>query len=121
MKKTVLLCLSAVLFLMLLSGCSTEHTDVWDGSVATDFASGTGTEADPYQIATAAQLAYLAQQVNAGNQYEGQYFKVTNDLDLNDLEWTPIGNGTYDFSGFFDGGEHSKSGCGSRQAVASTV
>ncbi len=107
MKKTVLICLSVLLFLMLLSGCSVKQADVWDGSVATSFGGGAGTETDPYKIATAAQLAYLAQQVNAGNQYEGQFFKVTNDLDLNDLEWTPIGNGTYDFSGVFDGGEHS--------------
>ncbi|HHU87480.1 MAG: hypothetical protein ACOX86_12265, partial [Pelotomaculaceae bacterium] len=40
---------------------------LWDGSVATGFAGGTGTEADPYLISNGAELAYFAQQVNSGN------------------------------------------------------
>ena len=39
---------------------------LWDGSAATSFASGSGTEADPYIIETAAQLAFLASSVNSG-------------------------------------------------------
>ncbi|MFR4038292.1 MAG: hypothetical protein ACLTZT_11210 [Butyricimonas faecalis] len=40
------------------------NVDVWDGSVATALAGGSGTKDDPYQIATGAQLAYLAQEIN---------------------------------------------------------
>lgn len=37
--------------------------DVWDGTVATGFAGGNGDVNNPYLIATGAQLAFLAQQV----------------------------------------------------------
>ena len=60
-----------------------DDVDVWDGSVASGFESGTGTEEDPYIIKTAAQLAYLAQTTNAGNSYEGKFFKLANDIMLN--------------------------------------
>jgi len=86
---------------------------VWDGSVATGFAGGTGTESDPYLISNGSQLAHLAQLVNAagGNAaYNAStvYYQLTNDIYLNDTAgwqtwsttvapantWIPIGNGT---------------------------
>lgn len=92
-------------------------TDVWDGKIAGKFAGGTGTESDPYQISNGAQLAYLAQQVNAGTNYSGEYFKLTSDIRLNadDVptggnEWTPIGNSDNSFNGIFDGAGHTISG-----------
>lgn len=42
---------------------------VWDGSVATAFAGGDGSTENPYQIANAAQLAYLASLVNNGAEF----------------------------------------------------
>ncbi len=50
------------------------ETDTWDGTTADGFAGGTGTKEDPYQIATAEQLAGLAQDVNEGNAYTDVYF-----------------------------------------------
>ncbi len=93
----------------------------WDGSIADEFAGGTGTEADPYRIATAEQLAYLARTVNHGNTYEGVYFRQTADIMLNGTssenwqatarQWTPIGNSSsYVFSGTFDGNGYTISG-----------
>ena len=84
-------------------GTNQNKTDLWDGSVATSFAGGDGTKSNPYQIATASQLAYLAQQVNLGSAYSENYFVLCNDIDLNDIEWTPIGNGIHAFMGNFDG------------------
>ena len=78
-------------------------TDLWDGSLASGFASGNGTEKDPYKIQTAEELAFLAKSVNEGTSYSGKYLILTNDIDLNNLEWTPIGNGKYAFEGNFDG------------------
>ena len=69
---------------------SQNGTDVWDGSVAPSFEDGEGTESNPYQLATGSQLAYLAQQVNLGISYSEKYFVLCNDIDLNDIEWTPI-------------------------------
>ena len=61
--------------------------DVWDGTIAKDFAGGDGSKDDPYQISTGAELAYLAQQVNDEDNeedYSDQYFKLTNDIRLNE-------------------------------------
>lgn len=81
--------------------------DVWDGSVASDFSGGIGTENDPYKISTAAELSFLAKSVNEGESYCGKYFSLNNDLDLNNLEWTPIGNGIHAFMGNFEGNGHT--------------
>ncbi len=82
---------------------------VWDGTIAASFAGGTGTEADPYQISSGAELAYFAQATNDGTLATADtYFKLTADIDLGDVEWTPIGqysSGNY-FDGMFDGGGH---------------
>lgn len=100
-------------------------SDVWDGKPAEKFAGGAGTVDDPYKISTGAELAYLAEKVNGGESYSGNYFKLTSDIRLNaddvptaDGEptlWTPIG--TYvsrkdnkPFSGTFDGNGHTITG-----------
>ena len=84
----------------------------WSGSVASNFASGSGTQADPYIIKTGEQLAYLAQQVNAGTNYSGKFFKLSNSINLAGKPWTPIGYRTedfyeYGFKGKFDGNGNS--------------
>ena len=97
------------------TGEAEATADVWDGTVAEGFAGGSGTEGDPYQIATAEQLAYFSQYVNNNYAYD-EYFKLTNDIVLNSsldgkpLEWTPIGNGNNAFMGTFDGNNHTIEG-----------
>ena len=82
--------------------------DVWDGSIASDFGGGSGTESDPYLIYTSSQLAYLRQMTNYGYSYSGVYFKLMNDLDLNNIAWTPIGySESCAFGGRFDGNYHT--------------
>ncbi|MBO6056691.1 MAG: T9SS type A sorting domain-containing protein [Bacteroidales bacterium] len=94
--------------------------DVWDGS-SSPWTKGSGTSSDPYLIETAANLAYLAEKVNEGYQAQGMevfaytYFQMTDDLDLNNINWTPIGNvdyidgalSGYYFAGYFDGWYHN--------------
>lgn len=58
---------------------------VWDGRIANSFASGAGTEKDPYEIRTADQLAFLAKQVNQGNSFANTYFELESDIHLNEL------------------------------------
>lgn len=72
--------------------CRGGYTNIWDGSIASAFAGGTGTAENPYQIATGAQLAYLASSVNNGETYAGKNFVLTADIDLNKRPWTPIAN-----------------------------
>ena len=76
---------------------------VWDGSKSTSL-SGSGTEEDPYRINSAADLAYLASSVNDdGEIYEGEYFVLNVNVNLNNYSWTPIGTAATPFAGIFDG------------------
>ena len=82
--------------------------NTWDGSTkATTFSWGQGTAEKPYLIADGAELAYLAQQVNDGTTYEGQYFQLASDIDLGNNEWTPIGTTENSFRGIIDGAGHT--------------
>ena len=85
----------------------------WKGEIATSFARGSGSQADPYIIETPEQLAYLANSVNSGNNYYYKYFKQGADIDLggkqakdgtwSGQQWIPIGNSSESFQGHFDG------------------
>ena len=83
--------------------------DIWDGTSA-PWTNGTGAANDPYLIETAANLAYLAEKVNEGYQAQGQEvfkdkcFLMTDDFDLNNINWTPIGNVNMNMEGFYFGG-----------------
>lgn len=84
------------------------------------FASGAGTESEPYLISNAGQLAAFRDAVNAGDDYDGKYVALGADIDLESAEWTPIGVGTRKssgiaegstpFAGTFDGAGHVISG-----------
>ena len=84
----------------------------WITYAAENYAGGTGTADDPYQIATPEQLAKLAADTNSavgGRVPEGtDYFRLTADIDLSGKLWTPIGahmggNSMAAFYGHFDG------------------
>lgn len=92
--------------------------EVWDGSVATKFPAGKGSAQNPYQISTGAELAYFAELINNGDEeYNSAHYCLINSIDLNGLDWTPIGfyqenwtgtrpNNTYkSFYGVFDGND----------------
>lgn len=111
-KKKLLGLLLAV-FMVLTLAPTTARADVatekWTDFAEPDFAGGTGTKDDPYQIATAGQLAKLAEEVNSGiwgGTHDGEYFKLTAPIDLSGKRWIPIGYGnlsSHSFSGYFDG------------------
>ena len=84
------------------------------------FGGGTGTQEDPWLIASQEDLTALAEFLNSGNaeQFDadaagvgnchGYYFKQTADIDLTGVTWEPIGySGSYYFAGNYDGGGHS--------------
>ena len=93
--------------------------DLWsDWAGDTEFR-GDGDEETPYQISTLSQLMGLSESVAAGNSYEGEYFELTQDIDLggisiNNGNWNPIGwyqnekemsgEVAHGFKGVFDGG-----------------
>lgn len=74
---------------------------------------GSGTEEDPFQIATEDDLKKLADLVNSGEKHEGEHFKIISDgITLTDENkpWTPIGTVEHPFQGNFDGGHKTVSG-----------
>ena len=98
----------------------TSEYDVWDGvSVAAEFEgkSSYGTKDYPYKIGSGAALALLAQRVNNGESFEGNYFQMTSDIDLGGHSWTPIGVSN-PFSGVFDGNCKTIKGLNVRHDVA---
>lgn len=88
-----------------------ETVDTWDGTAIADgFVAGDGTQDDPFQIETAAQLAHFAKTVNEGEAYLYKYIVLTADIDLANKEWTPIGNHSNPFKGNFNGDNHTVTG-----------
>ena len=59
-------------------------------NVQAQFTGGAGTEAEPYQVATAEQL-------QAVSDFPTASFVLTDDIDLSDIVWKPIAN----FTGHF--------------------
>lgn len=77
----------------------------WDGAER-EQPGGSGTQTDPYQIGSGAELAWLADKVNNASSVAKLYVVLTDDIDLGNQLWTPIGKEFYEFSGVFDGGGH---------------
>ena len=109
----MLICFIAVLFIRMpvMADDGVPET-AWRDNAAADFAGGSGTEADPYQITDGAQLAKIAKDVENGTVYKDAYFRLENDIDMSAHRWNPIGvykwyeggateNKT--FAGFLDG------------------
>lgn len=95
--------------------------EIWDASLM-DELSGDGTEESPYLISTADDLMLMANNINTGVGTDA-YYRLTADIDLGGIEWTPMGYATsvtdeYDvtttdysttFKGTFDGKGHTVS------------
>ena len=93
-------------------------------TIAEEFAGGDGSEKNPYQIKTAAQLRKLSADCAKGIHYREVHFRLENDIrfnknvldengELNGIvlkfeQWVPIGkNGTLPFGGNFNGNGHT--------------
>ncbi|MDF9829921.1 T9SS type A sorting domain-containing protein [Parabacteroides sp. PF5-6] len=112
MKQIVLLLIALFVPAGILQA---EPDTYWANNAATQFAGGNGESAETaYIISTAAELAFFANEFNAGkgDTYRGKYFKLdpADDTDYIDLAahlWRPVGS-TLDnntaFQGHFDGG-----------------
>ena len=107
--RLALLALAALVWIAVPVSARAE-TNVWDGTIASGFAGGDGTQGNPFQIETAAQLAHFAKTVNEGEAYLYKYIVLTADIDLANKEWTPIGNHSNPFKGNFNGDNHTVTG-----------
>ncbi|MGD9901320.1 MAG: hypothetical protein AB7S44_02150 [Spirochaetales bacterium] len=106
---TLFLAINTNMFFLSNSGITVM---AWDGSTTSAPLSGDGSESTPYLITSPEELAWVASEVNAGNLTGNKYFELTQDIYLEDYEWTPIGNYnsgdiTTAFTGNFNGNGHS--------------
>ena len=86
----------------------------WDGAEQ-EQPGGSGTQTDPYQIGSGAELAWLANAVNNASSGTKFYVVLTDDIDLGNQPWTPIGKFGFSssdrsFSGSFRGNGHTVKG-----------
>ena len=92
------------------------------GDLQANFSGGSGTQADPYQLATPKDMSELAGFVNSGISFSRKYFKLMADITL-PADWTPIGckinpkntgieagKNLYAFSGTIDGAKADSTG-----------
>ncbi len=108
---------------------SKTNLKVWDGTVATQYAGGNGTEEQPFLISNGSELALLMREINSATKESEQttenlHYRLTADILLNDVsnfslwetqppqnKWTPGGIvSNYfmkGFAGTLDGGNFS--------------
>lgn len=78
-------------------------TSIWDEGIVEEVIP----EGNLYIVNNAAQLAWIGEQTNAGNDFAGKSIVLTADIDLDLQEWTPIGNNSNPFRGNFNGQNHT--------------
>ena len=115
---TMALLVSSLTGVIPVSAEATNTLDVWDGTIATEYAGGSGTFTDPYLISTPEQLALLV--TTSGEDTAGKYYRLTADMYLNDTtnpdwkndspkNWCAPEKDNF-FRGKFDGNGHTVKG-----------
>ena len=108
MSALLAVCLTAVLL-------AVPAEAAWSGSSASGYAGGSGTQDDPYLISTPEQLARFRDEVNDGN--TTICASLTNNVDMGDIPWDPIGLSASGYNGTFNGNgyavRHLNISCGS--------
>lgn len=69
-------------------------------SLRAQFAGGSGTPLDPYQITNETQLDSMRNHLSS-------YFKMMNDITITKANWIPVGGYNVAFAGGFDGGNYT--------------
>ncbi len=93
---------ATVLKLTAVNGERINLYAVWEetwASSAVTAPSGTGSQSDPYIIASAENLAWIASQ---NDTFNGKFFKQITNIDLDGKVWMPIGTQA-EFMGIYDG------------------
>ena len=80
----------------------------WDGKEQ-EKPSGEGTQQNPYQIENGGNLAWFATLVNK-EKTKNLYAELTDDIDLGNCSWIPIGKESCEFQGEFNGNGFTISG-----------
>lgn len=115
MRKQVLLLLLSTILLSFITIEIHAENDKWSENVTEITPEG-----NVYNVTSAAELAWVAQEVNAGS-LKNKVFILQDDIDLQGKEWTPIGNGSNAFAGYFRGNNHTISNLTITQPSSSYV
>jgi predicted outer membrane repeat protein len=86
--------------------CEGMNRDIWDGSYTYDWYYGHQNDNDFY-LNSASDLAGLASLVQNGNGFGYKTVHLMCDINLADINWTPIGFNDHWFYGSFNGHDHS--------------
>lgn len=93
--------ISFVVLTMMFAFSLSFHAGVYAYDIADVSLYGEGTEDAPYQIYTVDDLLDVADKVQQGD--NDIHVQLMDDIDLNNVSWTPLGNATQPFCGTFDG------------------
>jgi hypothetical protein len=104
-KRTLCMLLMSALLLSFIpirpvSAVPPALSDNWASYAASGFDSGSGSQSDPYVIASAEQLSYFANSISAGNDFIGKHIVLSCDIDLSAHTWTAT---SAPFAGTFNG------------------
>lgn len=117
----VLIALSFSSFVLLKPDYHADATFWTDANNYDTNFEGSGTSDEPYLISTNKQLAGMAYFINH-SAYNGAYaskiYKVTNNINLEQHDWVPIGTAANQFKGVFDGNGLVISGIQIRQSAS---
>ena len=104
---------------------------VWDGTTADTFAGGTGTVDDPFLISNGAQLYKMVTEYSNASGDKGSinkqyYFKLTNDIHLNDVTAEDLATASTEswntkFNSWYKVTSYSKGFCGDLDGAGYTV
>lgn len=99
-RKAGVLALAVLLLTCVLMAGAVSADGTWDGTTITSVSPSGNT----YSISSGSELAWVANEVNSGNNtFQGMTLELTQDIDLDNHEWTPIGSAGKAFAGTFDG------------------
>lgn len=79
--------------------------NTWSGEIATSFDGGNGTEDNPYQISRGEELAYFKMLIEGeeSSHYIDKYYVLTNNINMGNKAFYPIGIDGKIFNGSIDG------------------
>ena len=86
------------------TGVDRDEETKWNGTIDTSWYDS---EENKYTINTAEQLAGLAKLVNEGTSFDKKTITLESDINLDNIEWTPIGTKDNTFKGNFNGNGHT--------------
>ncbi|MDO4376438.1 MAG: hypothetical protein Q4C33_04640, partial [bacterium] len=109
---TILVIIVAVFAAIKLYPTFTEKlsSSIWDGSIATSFSKGDGSESNPYIISDGSEFAFLFTKLKSedSSSYFNKFYEIQNNIDFDNRDFSFI-DSTKTFSGNINGNGYTLS------------